>query len=886
MNWSILERYDLFEAMRGSESGCVLVGPSGIGKSTAAAHASAEPPAMTIVGLPGLDGIPYAALPALDSATEDTIVEETHRVLGALRDAGGTIAIDDPALLDADTAHLMADEIERGLRAVITHRPDQPPPPVLVAAIAAVGMPTIEIGPLDASMVDLALETALGAPIATATTELLATLTGGNPMLLREMATDLDARGAFRRDPAGELEIQPDAVQSRRLSELLRSRLPADPEDRQLLQVIAASGHLPLDVVTLLAGADDETPGTAPPGAERAEALLRSDWLVLDEPWVRIAHPAMVQALDEEHGPFEQRALLRRARRHLDASPTSLSNEGRLTLVRWALDTDEAVAAEELAWAQHEAQRLFDTDLACAIASRRARDGSVSTTVDLAVTLSQAGRFDDAVAALSAAADRVAAGIDGDDAGGTDRADLGDVTTIARLIIRLAGPAARFMSWGTPEPGLDERIATWADALAGGSAHHDLLAGFDALYSGRVDEARAAAARVREHGDPRLATDADEITLFAALYDGRHSLALEAIDRLRLSLSDPALRIPVTLTLDTATSTTLLFSGRAGDALDFDRRVLASATETHAYGRIRDVSRQLGITAMFAGRINESIESLQRYLDNSRSRDRVQPYVHASLAHALALHGDLPGAEVHVARSQREADRVPDIMQADHQNLIGMTLGLLGRDDEAERSVRGAFDAAVAFGMQRSIVLGGMGLTRLARITAADLEVLEATCAAIDPADLTAIQTAGLLAARGMVHGDALELVDAARAYADAGSFMPATEAIARAIALAARSDPAATGRWRAQRDEYLEQTDGLANRWAFVDPGIDPLSPRELEIAGLAAGGLTNGAIAERLGISDRTVDNTVHRAFTKLGIHQRGDLVSALMGAPTPAR
>ncbi len=55
-------------------------------------------------------------------------------------------------------------------------------------------------------------------------------------------------------------------------------------------------------------------------------------------------------------------------------------------------------------------------------------------------------------------------------------------------------------------------------------------------------------------------------------------------------------------------------------------------------------------------------------------------------------------------------------------------------------------------------------------------------------------------------------------------------------------------------------------------------LSPREREIAGLAASGLTNKQIGEKLFVSPRTVGDHLHKIFPKLGINTRAALRDAL--------
>jgi DNA-binding CsgD family transcriptional regulator len=58
----------------------------------------------------------------------------------------------------------------------------------------------------------------------------------------------------------------------------------------------------------------------------------------------------------------------------------------------------------------------------------------------------------------------------------------------------------------------------------------------------------------------------------------------------------------------------------------------------------------------------------------------------------------------------------------------------------------------------------------------------------------------------------------------------------------------------------------------------LDRLTPQELEIATLAASGLTNKQIAERLFLSHRTVGGHLHRAFPKVGVSTRAALRDAL--------
>jgi DNA-binding CsgD family transcriptional regulator len=55
-------------------------------------------------------------------------------------------------------------------------------------------------------------------------------------------------------------------------------------------------------------------------------------------------------------------------------------------------------------------------------------------------------------------------------------------------------------------------------------------------------------------------------------------------------------------------------------------------------------------------------------------------------------------------------------------------------------------------------------------------------------------------------------------------------------------------------------------------------LSPRERQIAWLAAAGVTSKGIADELFLSARTIDNHLHRVYAKLGVGGRSQLAAAL--------
>ena len=168
-------------------------------------------------------------------------------------------------------------------------------------------------------------------------------------------------------------------------------------------------------------------------------------------------------------------------------------------------------------------------------------------------------------------------------------------------------------------------------------------------------------------------------------------------------------------------------------------------------------------------------------------------------------------------------------------------------------------------------------LCRLGDPAAAAPELARLAGAVDGPFAATAAAHAAALVAR-----DGAALLDVAERFADAGALLAAAEAADAAAAALADEGRAAGARDAAARAaRRLAQCEGARPPTLLAAPAAE-LTPREREIALLAAAGESSRQIAGRLVLSVRTVDNHLQSAYRKLGVTRRQDLAGVLRGPP----
>ncbi|MFF0812433.1 helix-turn-helix transcriptional regulator [Streptomyces albogriseolus] len=142
---------------------------------------------------------------------------------------------------------------------------------------------------------------------------------------------------------------------------------------------------------------------------------------------------------------------------------------------------------------------------------------------------------------------------------------------------------------------------------------------------------------------------------------------------------------------------------------------------------------------------------------------------------------------------------------------------------------------------------------------------------------------------RALARGDAEALVAVAGRFRSLAALPAAAEAAEQAGRVHRAAGRRRKGRLAsAAAQELCARFGGALPPWAEPgERGTDAtaaLTTREREVAALAAGGLSNREIADRLVVSVRTVENHLHRVYHKLGVVQRAALAELLVTRPVP--
>lgn len=884
LRWPFVGRADeLAAALRGLEAGrgAIIFGDGGTGKTSLARavadQADGDAPGRRhrVAGSRGIAAVPFGAWSHLLPPGWDgdlSRVRAWRALADHLRSADGVIRllVDDAHWLDEGSVALLHHLVSaHPVGAIVTSRRDPPPTQPLTALWKDGHLARVDLEPLDPEQVGAVVEAALGAPVEPGTVARLHARTGGNALLVREVVEDAHRSGTLQLLHGAWVETRV-ARPSRRLVDLLADRLDdlTGPE-RAGAEVLAVAAPLDRRVLARI----------TPPAVVTA---LANRGLVRYEPTdsgrhVTLADPMIGEVLAARLAPGRRAEILGRVLDELDrVAGSGDEGHGEDTLRRavWRvelgrpIEVGEALRAADLA----SGRRDFPTAELLAGAAQDA-GGGLPATIRLGEALMQQQRHAAAEAVLRPVGERLDA-LDDDH--------------------RFRYANARALSLSTEQGMLDEAIevleatiATMADDRARWALEAHLS--FLLADCGRL----VAAAPLAE---ARLANvDDDEpsaLTAFVACALIR-TTAGRCLDTLELceAMTPIAFRHlddrPEALGWIAAAQMLATYVRGDLDAAAELYRTLGLLVADTPDPTVRAALLMCqGLLESERGALDTALRLLHQAaaLHEVDNRRGYQAWCFAITSRVHALRGELAEAGELLAAARRHLWPGGQVFAGDLE-VAAIWVATLGGDRAgAARTLDEALARAEAEGLHTVALRLRHEAIRAGLPVAPHVEAFARTTVA-EQSLWAGVQVAHVAA---LGADDGAGLVAAGDRYAQLGIHLAAAEAYAQGAGAHRRAGSGALAARAKQRSEAerarCESAATPALRFGELVVG---LTDRERDVTTRAAAGQTNQEIAGALGISVRTAETHLQRAFAKLGIHRRRDLATVFGpgggGAPT---
>jgi DNA-binding NarL/FixJ family response regulator len=605
----------------------------------------------------------------------------------------------------------------------------------------------------------------------------------------------------------------------------------------------------------------------------RAIVGLESKGLVQMEmtrgrPELRLAHPLYGEVLHQR-----SRTRTRSVKRWLVRAMEGVGvrrNEDIIRLATWRLDAGEPVSGTLLTSAAQRAESLFAHELAERFARAATESGEgFEARLVLGQSLAGQSRYLEAEELLAGLVERAI----------TDN-ELARAALArgSNLMFGLVRPAEAVVALENAEKATMD--PNWRDELAA-------LRAYCLVWSARGEDGLELA-----HQTLNRSTDIGRARLQALI-----AVAAGSLNRARfadvLEASEQGLPIARRLADDMpmaeaqlhgASWWALLGTGRITEAARLAEEQFTLAIDSSLYDAAAYLAVPYAYSALVQGRAKTATRRFLEVMPLLREHDVLgdQRLAASMLSQAAAIAGDLPTAEAALAEAESPSRPTARAILAEVFLRLGRAWVATAKADIATAG-RMAVEAAEMARNLGAVALEAVVLHHAVRLgDASDVVSRLKQLAAQVPgsiADPFARHAAAVLARDGAALDSlsatfeamgspllaAEAAVDASSAHSAAGYGQRAGASRHRATALAAQCEDASTP--------------ALA-LLAAEEP--DPLTRREREVAILAARGLTSKQIADRLGVTVRTVDNHLSHVFGKLGLTSRQQLRTLAIHRP----
>jgi DNA-binding NarL/FixJ family response regulator len=838
----------------GSPGGVVLAGAAGVGKTRLARESCARAERRGAVthwatATASARSIPLGAFELTADVLGADPTQVLHRAISALEARTGTVllAVDDAHLLDELSATLLHQVVLRGLATVVaTVRSGEPAPDAVTALWKDGHLPRLEVQPLSAEETAALLEARLGGPVDTATASGLHAITQGNPLYLRHLVDEELAADRLHEE-AGLWRWTGRPTLSAGLTDLLALRIGAlSAAERDVIDVLAFGEPLEVSLLAEL---------TDPDAVERAELRGLVGVSPHGDHQARLAHPLYGELRRTECGALRARRLRGRITTALADDPAI---DDPIRLATLMQDSDLTPDPDVLASGARRALELADCGLAETLARASiAAGGRFEPRLDLSMALSWMQRGAEADEELAALA-----GLAADDA---ERSRVA-VPRVANLLFTLADPAEAERSLVAAKASVSDRVPVLElDAIG------SVLDGF----RGRVGRGAGVAAAVL--ADPCASDDAVILAAWGLTACGGE---LGRID----GLADAVARIqPMTGSPNVgvvrvgSVGATWLRALRLAGTLDEAARFAARAVATHGTGMgpLRPmVLTWHGEVAIEVGQVRTALRRL-READGPVLPPGWPYLIRLFQVAPSAMVGDLATARTALAAA--EAERHPSLTLFDPELTLARAW-VAAAEGALTEALEHAHRAAAQAASTQQYAVEVVALHTAVQFgdrTLADRLTDLATRVDGPRAPAAAAHAAALAADDGDALTAAAEQIEAF------GALLIAMDAAAQATLAYHRHHQRGSAHAALARAQRLATACENPTTPALLAAATPlPLTEREREIATLAAAGLTNRQIADRLTVSVRTVEGHLYRANTKLGTTTRAELTTLLTG------
>jgi DNA-binding NarL/FixJ family response regulator len=849
-----------------SEIGAIMVsGEAGVGKSRVVGEAlnAAERAGLSIervLATNSAASIPFGAFSfpgpekGLAGGGRTGVIRKAASAL-VERAAGRRliVGVDDADRLDEASAALVRHLAETGTAFVIACQRTDATAPDAVEKLWSEGLAErIELPSLSRGEADELLEQALGSPAGGETRQRIWEATEGNPLYVRELVL-----GAME---AGSL-VQGDGVwrwtgsvaEAPRLIGLIEGRIGnlADDE-RQALELVAIAEAIPANVLIGLAG------GEVLEATERRGLLeVRDDGDALQ---VRLSHPLYGEVLRARAPTIASRETKRRLAEAFEED--DLMAEESLRIATWRVESGTAHDPDMLVSASRRARAAFDLVLAERLARAALKaGGGWKAEQALAKALVGRGEFIEAETHF-------------------DAARLLCTTDQERVQTALDRATNLFWHLGRDQAAMDviEEVEDAARVKALRDSMTAARASF-LLYEGNTASALELATELIERAGPqeRAAWAAAMTAGWGLGISGRVGDSLRLVERFRAESNASALdHIPpvASFLLRVWRCLALGFAGRFDESLSSGQAVYERAVGIGAESGLGMSAWGLGFTARLQGTAVSAARWLAEAVSHLREVDTFGQLSFAlgELAQAEALLGNLKAAEA--ALEAAESARI---------NSSRMDEYPLGLARAWVAAARGETSAAIGHALETARITGEIGQHFFRALALHDALRLGETGVIEELEDLVEIVDGALMDglvehARAVRSRDATAFAAVSSSFEACGAVLYAAEAAAEAADAYSEEGRADSARREGARARRLLLLCEGATTPLLAGLELPELSRREREVASLAAAGLSNAQIAERLTLSVRTVENHLHTGYGKLGVGARAELPAAL--------